>query len=467
VVAVTPSLDSRRAAVLGRPVDLARVPERVVLLGLLAAILGACGLLARVGSDADWLVALGRVVAHRHDIPRGLPFAASPTAGWANPLVLAELIFAGLHALGGERGLMVAQLTASAAALGILARDARRGGADPIGIAGALGLLALGAPATLAIARVQMFSLPLTAILIALLRSERREPTRRIWLSVGLLALWANLHGGVLLGFGVLIAYLLLDRARRRPLESLAVALGGLIALGLTPALWRTGFYDVGLLTNAAARQGQGMWGPLSPANPLDVSLALVAGVLGIKAWRAGLPGWETALALALALLTIRSDRNGVWLLMLLAPPAARRLAPVRSLRALAIPGGLLGLLLIGLAVIRGPVPTAGSGLVPQAVRLAHGRPVLADSSLDEQVAAAGGRIWAGNPIDAFSRPVQDAYLAWLDGRPGGAPALAAAAVVLVTRGTPEAARLARTAGFSLVGSTPGALLYRRMPGAR
>jgi hypothetical protein len=463
-MAVTPSLDSRPVTVLNRPFDVGRVSERVVLLGLLAAILGGCGLLARVGSDADWLVALGRVVTHRHEIPRGIPFAASPTAGWANPLVLAELIFAALHAVGGERGLMLAQLAAGAAALGILARDARRGGAEPIGVAGALGLLALGAAASLAIARVQMFSLLLAPALIALLRAERREPSRRIWLSVGLLALWANLHGGVLLGFGVLIAYLLLDRARRRPGESLGVALAALVALGLTPALWRTGFYDVGLLTNAAAQQGQGMWGPLSPANPLDVILVLVAVVLGIKAWRAGLPGWEATLALALALLTIRAERNGVWLLMLLAPPAARRLAPVRSLRALAVPLGLLGLLLVGLTVIRGPVSTPGSGLVARAVQLAEGRPVLADSSLDEQVAAAGGRIWAGNPIDAFSRRVQDAYLAWLNGRSGGSPALAGADVVLVTRGTPEAARMARSSGFSIVATTPGALLYRRIP---
>ena len=448
-----------------RPV---RLPAAAVPAGLLVGALGILAVLGRVGSDAGWLAALGHVIARRHALPAGLPFATAPTGHWPNPLVLAELIFAGLQGTLGDRGLMLAQLLAAAGGLAILISDARRGGAEPIGIAAAIGLVCLGAAPALAIARVQLFSLVLFPALIALLRAEHRRPSSRVWLGPGLLVLWANLHGVVLLGFGALIVHLLVDRRRRRPGQSLLVGVAGLAALWLTPALAHTGAYDVGLLTNAAAQTGQGMWGPLSPGDPLDLLLIGAAVGLGLKAIRAGLPAWEAVLALALAVLTVRAARDGVWLVFLLASPAARRLAPVRSLNALSVPLGVLGALLLALALVRGPAPAPGAGLVPRAVALAHGGPVLADGSLDEAVAEAGGRIWAGNPIDAFSRRVALAYLAWLDGdRSGAAPALRGASLALVTRGTPDARLMARLPGFALAAATPTALVYRRDAGSR
>ena len=56
--------------------------------------------------------------------------------------------------------------------------------------------------------RGQLFSLPLFAACALLLRAETREPSRRIWLLVPLLALWGNLHGAVLTGAAVAGAYL-------------------------------------------------------------------------------------------------------------------------------------------------------------------------------------------------------------------------------------------------------------------
>jgi hypothetical protein len=447
----------------------AGLPPALVLAGVLLGGLGICALLGRIGSDAGWLSALGGIIARRHAVPAGLPFAPTGATGhWPNPLVLAELIFAGLHGALGDRGLMLAQLLAVAGGLAILVSDARRGGAEPVGIAAAIGLVFLGAATALAIARVQMFSLVLFPALVALLRAERRAPSSRIWLAVGLLVLWANLHGADLLGAAALGAHLLLDRGRRRPGQSLLIGLAAVAALWLTPALGHTGSYDLGLLTNAAARTGQGMWGPLSLHNPLDLLLAAAVVVLGIKAVGSDLPAWEAALALGLAVLTIRAQRNGVWLVFLLAPPAARGLAPVRSLGGLALPLGALGSVLLAFALVRGPVATAGAGLVPRSVALAHGGPVLADGSLDEAVAEAGGRIWAGDPIDAFPHRVQLAYLAWLNGqRSGAAPATRGAQIVLVTRGTPDARLMASLPGFEVAVSSRSALIYRRVAAAR
>ena len=71
--------------------------------------------------------------------------------------------------------------------------------------------------------RAQLFSLPLFAACVLLLRSESRAPSNRIWLLVPLFALWGNLHGAVLTGAAVAGAYLIFERARHRPGESIAV----------------------------------------------------------------------------------------------------------------------------------------------------------------------------------------------------------------------------------------------------
>lgn len=439
----------------------------LVLAAGVALVIAVSALLGRVGADAGWLAALGHVIAVRHSIPAGVPFALAPTGHWPNALVLAELIFAGLEQTLGDRGLMLAQLLAVGTAMVILARDAQRGGADQVGAAGAILLTAVGSLPSLAIARVQLFSLVLLPLLAALLRAESRAPTRRIWLAVPLLALWSNLHGAALLGAGMLLIYLTLDRARREPArrtEALGVALAGLAALCATPAGVRTVDYYGGVLTNLAAQRGQGLWGPFSLSSPFDLIMLLAGGLLAYRARRARAPLWETVMAAVLILLTAKADRDGVWLLFFLAVPAARRLAPARSLRVLAPLAGVASAGLLVFSLARGPVPTGASpALLSGAIAAAHGSPVLADGAVDEQVAMAGGRIWAGNPIDAFSRPVQAAYLDWLAGQPAGRSAVTSAVrVVLVGRGTRTQALMARIPGFVAARGDGTEVVYER-----
>lgn len=431
-----------------------------------AVVLALAALLGRIGSDAQWLAALGQDIAARGVVPHGVPFAATPTGHWPNALVLAELAFSGLQALGGDRALMLAQLVAVAGGYALLARDARRGGADGVGTAAALLLAGIGALPSLAIVRVQLFSLLLFPALLCLVRAQSRRPTRHIWLVVPLLALWSNLHGAALLGLGVVLAYLILERGRRQPLLSIAVAVACTAALGLTPALWRTGAYYHGVLTNVAAQRGVGMWGPLSLHSPLDVLLA-VAAIGLIWRWRgSGARWWEWGVLAVLAVLTVTADRDGVWLLMFAVGPAARTLAPRRSLTMLTPAAAVAAALLLAVSVGRGPAASGASpGLVRAAVVLAHGSPVLADGTIDEQVALDGGRIWAGDPIDAFPRPVQAAYLDWLQGGPAGRRALAPDVhVVLVTVGSDTARLMASMRGFRPAERDATAILYERSP---
>ena len=76
-------------------------------------------------------------------------------------------------------------------------------------------------------------------------------------------------------------------------------------------------------------------------------------------------------------------------------------------------------LVVYGLA--RGPLSTGASGrLIDDALQRARGTPILAQDVLAEQVVLAGGRIWMGNPLDAFhlrrfpKQPEQDADAARL-----------------------------------------------------
>jgi hypothetical protein len=101
--------------------------------------------------------------------------------------------------------------------------------------------------------------------------------------------------------------------------------------------------------------------------------------------------------------------------------------------------------------------------MVTRALALAHGTPVLADGSIDEQIAVAGGRIWAGDPIDAFPHRVQEVYLDWLAGDADGSRALAGdVRVVLVTRGTRAQSLMARMPGFVESGRADGVTMYTR-----
>src|SRR3954465_41090 len=87
----------------------------------LAVALGAAlsAVAGTIGADARWLPALGRIIIDRGEIPDGAPYAQPPSAGWHNVPVLAELILRGLTGAAGDRGLLLAQVVAIAAALAI------------------------------------------------------------------------------------------------------------------------------------------------------------------------------------------------------------------------------------------------------------------------------------------------------------------------------------------------------------
>jgi hypothetical protein len=115
-------------------------------------------------------------------------------------------------------------------------------------------------------------------------------------------------------------------------------------------------------------------------------------------------------------------------------------------------------------ALVRGPLATgASASLLDRALAEARGTPVLAEDQLAEQVALHGGRIWVGNPIDAFRRDDQRTYIEWLQAEPAGDAALDhAPRAVLAKRYGDGARRLARDRRFRQAGEDAHAVLYLR-----
>ena len=390
----------------------------------LATSTALLALTVTIGADAMWLVALGGEIAHRGSIPVGVPFAAAGTSHWVNVPVLGELVFAGLDAVG-PWGLISAQVIAATLSLSLIATGAARLGASPSPTSLMVLVVLVGALPALGVVRAQMMSLPLFALLILLLHSEQRTPSRRIWWVVPMVAVWGNLHGAVLVGVAVAGCYLLFSKAPKSPRTAFATIGAMVSALWLTPGGLRTHEYYFGVMTNAAAGRGEGLWAPLTLTSSFDMLLIAGAALLMVTALRHRLSLWEYVAIAGLLAMTIQAARHGVWLLLFLAPRSAQSLTrsfPTALRSRLLRPRLTYALTLIPLLAVTGVGLSQRADVVAQnavtaeqiAALIGPGRSTLAPSPLAESLAAVGLTIWAGNPIDAFPRPVQRAYLDFL-----------------------------------------------------
>ena len=424
-----------------------------------------------VGADCYWLVALGDDIAEHGRVPVGIPFAAARSDDWPNVLVLAQLILAGIHSLGGA-ALPITQIVVDAAALLLLALGARRAGASDRATAVVLVLVAFGSLASLAIVRLQVLSLVPFAVLLLLLREDERSPGRRIWLVPALVALWTNLHGAVLLGVAVTGAYLLFSRLRVRPAETVAVGVATVLALLVTPVGLRTVDYYLGVMENEAAVRGTGLWARPTLSNPFDVLMIVAGALLLVLALRRRQRVWEYVVLLGLAVGTLTAARHGVWLLMAATTPAAltltRRRRAVGADRDASLRGPVVALLasaVVAAAVVlpRGDdVLPAEPDLVDAVADRVGDRVVLAPEPLAESLAVAGVTVWAADPIDAFDHDVQRAFLDFLDGGPDATRAVAASDAVVVEEGSEAEELMASQDGFDSEPLVDGWVLHVR-----
>lgn len=161
-----------------------------------------------------WMALLsGRVVAQH-----GLPSHDTITIWahgrtWIDQQWLAQIVLYGFERLGGLQLVMLfhaALVTAGLAAAAVLAR--RLGGSARSTTWVALPVLVAIWPGA-AVMRPQSFAYVLFVGVLWLLLEDLRLPSRRVYLVLPLLVLWANLHGSVIIGSALVSAYGLLEAA--------------------------------------------------------------------------------------------------------------------------------------------------------------------------------------------------------------------------------------------------------------
>lgn len=282
--------------------------------------------------DLGWHIRLGEwILTHRAVPHTNVLVWTTPEHPFVPHEWLSEVLFALLDRAGGMRLLLVVRALAFLSTLLLLVRLGRRAGAEPLALA-ALTFAAGWGIGTQATLRPWLFSNLLLAIQLTLLdrarRGEAAQTHHALWALPPLYLLWVNLHGGFLVGLGVL-ALGLADRVwaappgeRRRAVlfrhaGVLAASLGACLVTPLGP-----GILLFPLRYLFAPDDGTGIrlmkqsiteWLPIQPIGTIDggVWIALLAGVAASLAFVAAARRDSRAwLALAMLLLCLRETRH-------------------------------------------------------------------------------------------------------------------------------------------------------------
>jgi hypothetical protein len=160
-------------------------------------------------ADADlWgHLTFGRDLLHGHGFTLHDPYSFTSDTAWINHEWVAEVCVAAVYALGGALALNLLKL-AVIAAIGLLAwRAGEEEGGRRFALVLLAGLVVLASYTRTQVLRPQLFSVLLFAILMTILR--RRERADRGWrFTLPLLfCVWANTHGGWIVGFAALGAW--------------------------------------------------------------------------------------------------------------------------------------------------------------------------------------------------------------------------------------------------------------------
>lgn len=379
---------------------------RMVWLASLLVIASALHFLAGNVADPDlWgHVRYGQMILDGHGLPREDVFSyTAPGAPFYDHEWLTDLVFASLFAVGGSAALVVLKLVLSAIML-LAMLDAIRRTSEillpdepphplpphPLTIAAVL-IAALAVIAPGATFRPQLFTMVFLALEVALLlRTDRRLEDGSVLppqlaAMPPMMLVWANLHGGFLVGLGLLGVYCatriggaLLQRVRGvtaalDPQQMLALACVGLLALA-APLVNPYGVHLYTYLADTLDMHGEiTEWYPVTLLSTEFLRFKIVClatAASALIAWHRGrssararvLLGWMTPFLAVAALLAFRHQRHTVLFGIAVAPllvvgvESARRralarwpeLAPRRPV-LIAIAGGALAVAFVQL----------------------------------------------------------------------------------------------------------------------
>lgn len=186
----------------------------------------------------SWLT----LMAGREVVENGLPSVDELTiyglgATWTDQQWLAQVAAYATYSLGGYALLSILAATSVVTAFSIAAAASRSLGAGPRAMWVMFLPVLLAAPWAWSV-RAQMLALPLYTGMLWLVASQARTPSRRVWIAMALLVVWANVHGSAALGalLVVLLAVYELVRSRGSSWRrSVPLALLAPLAILVTP----------------------------------------------------------------------------------------------------------------------------------------------------------------------------------------------------------------------------------------
>lgn len=239
------------------------------------ALLLALATVTTADSDLWGHLRFGLDTIETHTLPSVDPYSFTQDLPWINHEWLSELVMGMAWMIGGSAGLAVLKGALVAVALFLVWRALSR-----VNLGAQFVIFAAVAASTAPVARTlrpQLWTLLCLTLLCRVL-VERRA---RYWLPP-MFALWANMHGGWVVGLGVLAAWTAAETvvSRRLDIGAIAVAVASLLATLLTPYGWRLWAFLA-----STVRMGRDIteWQPLWNVPPLDVLPWLMA--VAAAAW--------------------------------------------------------------------------------------------------------------------------------------------------------------------------------------
>jgi hypothetical protein len=210
------------------------------------------------------------VIAQRHLILYD-PYSYSVFGhAWHNHEWLTEVVMAAAYNVFGVVGLKLWKFACVAATMLFVALGLAETGATPTVQLNTLAVAAIAMMPQMEF-RPQLFTFALLAAMIALLARHNYRGSAPLWLVVPMMALWANLHGGFIMGIAVLALYVgttavndvAAGAGLGRAFRLGALALGALIATMVTPYGIETWSPVLHALHNPVTRIAVTDWQPL------------------------------------------------------------------------------------------------------------------------------------------------------------------------------------------------------------
>lgn len=308
------------------------------------------------------------LVAGREIATNGLPQHETLTvmahgARWIDQQWLAQLTFYELFRAGGLRLILLthAALISSSFAVALIA--ARRRGGSPLAVFGVGWLCFFVAPWGWQL-RAQSFAPLLFVLVLALLIADGRRPSKRVLLTLPLLALWANLHGSVVLGALLVALYgitTLLRRKRDDAVKGALLTAFAPLAVLCSPYGFSLVTYYRELLISPPFGRIVDEWTAPTPAPRTALFYVLAFATVWALGRRGGrLSRFELAVLLLTLGSALHATRNIVWFglaALVLLPVLLTREAPsatsgARPAARLGLTGALGATLAVVLAIV-------------------------------------------------------------------------------------------------------------------